>query len=242
VVAFYYFSETVQKGENMYQTLLLDVDGTLLDFEMSQHMALGQAFQRFGYPLTEQTRSLYNEINHALWKQYERGEVTRETVIYSRFEKLFQAIGVEEDCVAFEKIYQDLLGSGAYLLEGAMELVEYLYGKYELYIITNGVSDTQRRRLRDSGLAPFMKDFFISEELGVQKPQREYFDACLARMGSFVDKQKLLIIGDTLSSDILGGIHAGIDTCWYNPGYLPADSQIPATIEVHSFQELMELL
>lgn len=226
----------------MYTTLLLDVDGTLLDFEMSQKMALEKAFEIKGYPLTEETKALYEEINHGLWKQYERGEITRDTVIYSRFGKLFACIGIPDDGIAFEDLYQDLLGSGAYLLDGALELVQYLYTKYDLYIITNGVSDTQRRRLKDSGLDRYMKDIFISGELGVQKPRKEYFDACLANMPASIRKEELLVVGDTLSSDILGGLHAGIDTCWYNPKKLPANPDIPATMEVESFAELMNVL
>ena len=226
----------------MYTTLLLDVDGTLLDFEMSQKMALEKAFEVHGYPLTEETKNIYNKINDKLWKQYERGEINRETVIYTRFGKLFQAIGIQDDGVAFEDDYQNLLGSGAYLLDGALELVEYLYGKYALYIITNGVTETQRRRLQDSGLDKYMKDIFISGELGVQKPKKEYFDLCLKRMPETIKKEELLVIGDTLSSDILGGLNAGIDTCWYNPQKLPANPEIPATMEVHSFEELKNLL
>ncbi len=226
----------------MYTTLLLDVDGTLLDFEMSQKMALEKAFEAYGYPLTEETKSIYNEINHGLWKQYERGEISRETVIYSRFGKLFERIGIDNDGIAFEDTYQDLLGSGAYLLDGALELVQHLSKTYTLYVITNGVSETQRRRLADSGLDRYMKDIFISGELGVQKPQKAYFDACLERMPAQIRKEELLVIGDTLSSDILGGINAGIDTCWYNPKGLPADSEIPATMEVHSFDELKACL
>ncbi len=157
----------------MYSTLLLDVDGTLLDFEKSQEKALELAFASYGYPLTESTVRLYNQINHGLWKQYERGEITRETVVYSRFERLFKETGIPGDAAAFEDTYQDLLGSGAYLLEGALDLVRCLHEAYTLYIITNGVTDTQRRRLRDSGLSVYMKDIFISGELGVQKPRKK---------------------------------------------------------------------
>lgn len=226
----------------MYQTLLLDVDGTLLDFEKSQAKALELAFARYGYPLTERIVCLYNQINQSLWKRYERGEITREDVIYGRFEHLFRETGIKGDPAAFEDTYQDFLGSGAYLLEGALDLVQYLFQKYTLYIITNGVTATQRRRLTDSGLEIYMKDIFISGELGVQKPRKEYFDACIRRMKDPGSRDSMLIIGDTLSSDILGGLQAGIDTCWYNPGFADPDPEIPATFEVHSFRELKHLL
>lgn len=226
----------------MYRTLLLDVDGTLLDFEKSQEKALEKAFSQYGYPLTTSLKHRYNEINQSLWKQYERGEVTRETVIYSRFERLFEEMEILEDAAAFEDTYQELLGSGAYLLEGALDLVQDLSKRYTLYIITNGVPGTQRQRLRDSGLDSYMKEIFISGELGVQKPRKEFFDACLERMGDDTDKRSMLIIGDTLSSDILGGLQSGIDTCWYNPAFLPPDPEIPPTFEVHSFEELRRLL
>ncbi len=226
----------------MYQTLLLDVDGTLLDFEKSQAKALELAFARYGYPLTERIVCLYNQINQSLWKRYERGEITREDVIYGRFEHLFRETGIKGDPAAFEDTYQDFLGSGSYLLEGALDLVQYLFRKYTLYIITNGVTATQRRRLTDSGLEIYMKDIFISGELGVQKPRKEYFDACIRRMKDPGSRDSMLIIGDTLSSDILGGLQAGIDTCWYNPGFADPDPEIPATFEVHSFRELKHLL
>jgi 2-haloacid dehalogenase len=226
----------------MYQILLLDIDGTLLDFQKSQKLTLEKAFQAFDYPLTEETKRRYEEINHGLWKQYERGEITRETVIYSRFERLFKELGIEDDGIAFENTYQELLGQSACLLDGALELVQYLYKKYELYVITNGVTQTQKQRLHDSGLDVYMKDIFISGEIGAQKPQKEFFDVCLERIGSSVEKNSMLIIGDTLSSDILGGIYAGIDTCWYNPGGLAADPDIPSTYTVRSFRELRKLL
>ena len=215
---------------------------TLLDFEKSQAKALELAFARYGYPLTERIVCLYNQINQSLWKRYERGEITREDVIYGRFEHLFRETGIKGDPAAFEDTYQDFLGSGAYLLEGALDLVQYLFRKYTLYIITNGVTATQRRRLTDSGLEIYMKDIFISGELGVQKPRKEYFDACIRRMKDPGSRNSMLIIGDTLSSDILGGLQAGIDTCWYNPGFADPDPEIPATFEVHSFRELKHLL
>ncbi len=228
----------------MYHTLLLDVDGTLLNFRKSQDRALEKAFSVFGYSPTEELKNLYDTINHSYWRRYEKREISREELLHGRFETLFQETGIRENPRAFEEAYQTFLGEGAYPLDGAMDLVQYLYKKYDLYIVTNGVARTQRSRLERSGLDQYMKDIFISEELGCQKPVREYFDLCMERIGNGnpVDRTGFLIIGDGLSSDILGGNNAGIDTCWYNPGRLLSDPEIPAKFEVHSFDELRELL
>ena len=167
----------------MYQTLLLDIDGTLLDFQKGEDYALHQVFQNHGYELTPEMQKVYERINRSLWDAYELGEIDRDTVIYTRFGKLFQEVGITgEDGILFEDEYQHLLGQKAFLLPGAYELVEYLSKKYPLYVVTNGVSHTQWQRLRDSGLDKFMKRVFISGEMGSQKPQKAYFDACFAQM------------------------------------------------------------
>ena len=197
----------------MYQTLLLDVDGTLLDFEKSQAKALELAFARYGYPLTERIVCLYNQINQSLWKRYERGEITREDVIYGRFEHLFRETGIKGDPAAFEDTYQDFLGSGAYLLEGALDLVQYLFRKYTLYIITNGVTATQRRRLTDSGLEIYMKDIFISGELGVHL---QVFGGHFALQGEQGPHQGFADVKLLLGGPLVG-LEAGRGPAWSAP-------------------------
>lgn len=222
-------------------TLLLDVDNTLLDFQMCQDHALRKAFEKYQITLTDEIYECYNEINHGLWKQLERGEIDRDTVLYSRFVRLFEKLGIDADGIAFEDDYQALLGEGAFLIEGAMQLIHYLYDHYDLYIVTNGVAATQYKRLKDSGIDEFMKDIFISESIGYQKPDIRFFDYCFEKIQGF-EKDKTMIIGDTLTSDILGGNNAGITTCWYNPDRLENNTEAVVDIEINQLDDLYTFL
>ncbi|MDF2906115.1 MAG: noncanonical pyrimidine nucleotidase, YjjG family [Herbinix sp.] len=224
-----------------FQTLLLDVDNTLLDFNAGERIALEQAFVKHGYSLNEEIRSTYDRINVGLWKQYEQGLMDRKTVIYSRFGLLFKEIGIENDGVLFEDVYQDLLGQQHIFIPDALEVVEYLYSKYDLYIVTNGVTATQMRRLKESGLDRYMKQIIVSEATGYQKPMKEYFDYCIRLIPNF-EAEKAMIIGDSLSSDIKGGNNAGIKTCWYNPLQLKNETDSKVDYEIQSLPQLYDLL
>lgn len=224
-----------------YKILLLDADGTLFDFDECEREALRLTFEKYGYPLDEEIKKLYAEINKALWKRYEQGEIDRHTVIYTRFGALFEKIGIEDDGIAFEDDYQELLGMQHFIIEGAKEILEYLHQKYDLYIVTNGVTATQYRRLKESGVDRYMKKIFVSEETGYQKPMKEYFDYCFERIEG-LELSKTLIIGDSLSSDILGGNNAGIDTCWYNPAGLKNHYEARVDHEIRDLKELFRLL
>ncbi|MDO5293258.1 MAG: YjjG family noncanonical pyrimidine nucleotidase [bacterium] len=222
-------------------TILLDVDGTLLDFNKAQSAALKRVFEQNALDLTTSTLALYDEINHGLWKQYELGEISRDTVLYTRFVRLFERLGIPLDGVAFEKQYQALLAEGAYLLPGALPLVTYLSDHYDLYIVTNGVAKTQHKRLEASGLDKFMKDIFISETLGYQKPDVRFFNKCYEQIPN-ADPAKMIIIGDTLTSDILGGNNAGITTCWYNPNGETNHTNATVDLEIKHLDELYQYL
>ena len=224
-----------------YKILLLDADGTLFDFDACEKEALKLTFERYGYPLNDEIIQLYTEINIALWKQYERGEIDRNTVIYTRFGALFEKLGIQDDGIAFEDTYQELLGRQHFMIENVIEVLEYLYQKYDLYIVTNGVTVTQYSRLKGSGVDRYMKKIFVSEETGYQKPRKEFFDYCFQRIEK-LELSKTLIIGDSLSSDILGGNNAGIDTCWYNPASLMNNTDARVDYEIRSLKELLELL
>lgn len=224
-----------------YKYLLFDVDGTLLDFNKAEEQALINTFQKYNIVLTEQMNQRYEQINKQLWKDFENGLIDKKTIVYTRFVQLFQEFGIDEDGIAFEDDYQDALGEGYFLLPHARDILEKLYQKYPLYVVTNGVSKTQYSRLKGTRIDQYFQDIFVSEDIGYQKPTREYFDYCFKKMKN-IDLDQTLIIGDSLSSDIQGGINVGIDTCWYNPHYIEEPQDMNITYIIHDLRELLDLL
>ena len=154
---------------------------------------------------------------------------------------MFKEYGEEVDGILLENNYRNYLEEGNQLMQGAFEFINQIQGEYELYIVTNGVSKTQDKRLRNAGLHSLFKDVFVSEDTGFQKPMKEYFDYVFERIPNFAPEAGL-IIGDSLSADMKGGYVAGIDTCWFNPERKLNDSGIIPTYEVHNFEELEALL
>lgn len=201
-----------------YTTLLFDADDTLLDFHKDERQALEKTMKHYGVPITEENIKIYSDINQGMWKQLERGEITKPELKRTRFKKFFEAIGFEcdEEPLTVNEHYLSLLGEGGNTLEGAVDTVKKLYEDgYELYIITNGIAATQAKRLTRSGLLPYINEVFVSETIGYQKPRKEYFDAVLNNIKE-KDKEKILVIGDSLTSDIQGAMNAGLPCCWLN--------------------------
>ena len=163
-------------------------------------------------------------------------------MIYGRFERLFKELSVEEDPVATQKLYQVLLSREHDFLPGGKELLEDLKaeGKYSLYIATNGIPEVQNPRIKDSGIKEYFKNIFISYDFGVGKPSREFFDRCFERIEGF-KKEECIIVGDSLTSDIKGGINAGIKSCHFNPKDTPYDDIIP-DYKITDLSQLIPLL
>ena len=224
-----------------YKKLLLDVDGTLLDFDRSAEKSLETLFLQRGYPFDERIFPLYEKINNGLWERYERGEIPRERVLVDRFTIMFDQLGIPEKGDTFEEDFRGQLEQNPYWMEGAEELLRYLQPKYEMYIVTNGVARTQRARFAATGLDSYVKAVFISEVVGAQKPQKAYFDYCLAHIGSCA-KEEILLVGDSLTADILGANRAGIPSCWFNPKGKVNGGEARPDMEIRRLSELREIL
>jgi 2-haloacid dehalogenase len=221
--------------------LLFDVDHTLLDFATSEKKALKNCFASLEIPFNEEILAWYLTHNQKLWASYENGSIPREAIFESRFTDTFSHFSIHADGNFMESTYRKALSEGIDLIENALEVVTKLSETHKLYIATNGLASTQEKRLKDSGLSSYFQAAFVSESMGFQKPMVEYFDYCFTRIPSF-QKKEALIIGDSLSSDIQGGIRAGIDTCWFNPSHLPNETTFQPTFEIHNLLELLELL
>ena len=219
-----------------YTTILFDADETLLDFNKDETQALIKTLTNHGVPTTEENINIYKEINQGLWKALERGEIDKPTLKKVRFSLFFEKIGFETtaDPFTINEEYLSNLGDGGNLLTYAKNLLIKLKAEgYDLYIVTNGIEHTQKRRLTKAGILPFFTEIFVSEAVGYQKPRKEYFDYVLSHIKE-QDKTKVLLIGDSLTSDIKGATDAGIDCIWlrhdaatdcseYNPEYIISD-------------------
>lgn len=225
-----------------FTTVFWDVDGTLLDFLYSQRAALTKCFRSQGREVTEEQLRLYSEINDGYWKKLELGEVTKEELLTGRFTALFAACGIEDiDAAAFRDEYEETLGKVFAYKEDSIHICEALRGQVKQYVITNGVTAVQQSKLRLSGLWELMDGVFISEEIGAPKPQTAFFEYCLERIEE-KDRSRILIVGDSLSSDIKGGILAGIPTCWYRPAAAVNDTPYRPEYETDTLRGVFDII
>lgn len=226
----------------MIEYLFLDLDNTILDFDIAEHDALGKTLRSFGLEPTDEVRARYRQINWDHWERLERKELSRRQVVVGRFETLLREFDLVADAEAMSKAYEDNLAFGEHhYIPGAEETLERLSQKYKLYMVTNGTAHVQRPKLAASGAGKYFQDIFISELMGADKPSPEYFNRCFERIDGF-DVSRAMIVGDSLSSDIKGGINMGMRTCWFNRYHKKGREDIPADYEIEYLSQLESLL
>lgn len=219
-----------------YPWLLFDADDTLFDFGRAEREALREAFEVQGTAFNPAWLPVYHRVNAAAWRALEAGAVTPARLRVLRFEQLVAALGLDLDPAAFSSVYIARLSMQAHLLEGAEAIVASLRARHRLALITNGLAEVQRSRLARSPLASAFGHVFISEELGVAKPDPAFFGTVLDRLDR-PDPRGVLVVGDSLTSDIAGGAASGLDTCWFNPAARPRAAAAP-TYEIRRLDEL----
>jgi len=224
-----------------YDIILLDADMTLWDFNASEKCALGDVTRSLGLELTREMEEYYHRVNADYWRRFDRKEVTRDQLTAGRFADYIAFLGLTADPVEVNHRYELALGTYSIMLPGALEMVQALSARYPLYIVTNGLHNAQTGRFEKSPVKPYIRDIFISQDMDCQKPEKEYFDKVFRSIG-LTDPRKAVIVGDSLTSDIQGGINAGIDSIWYNPGHLPRDPDIPPTYETDTMDGILDLL
>lgn len=226
-----------------FDTILWDVDGTLLDFAAAEEAAIRSLFADFGLGLcTEAMLARYSEINRNYWRALERGEMSKPEILTRRFEDFFAAEGLAGPPAAeFNAAYQRRLGDTVVYRDGSDKLVASLRGRFRQYAVSNGTVAAQTRKLARSGFDKLMDGIFLSERIGYEKPATEFFDAVFREIGE--DKRpRAIIAGDSLTSDIAGANRAGIASCWYNPGGARNDAGVKPDYEIKDLNEILDIL
>jgi 2-haloacid dehalogenase len=222
-----------------YTWLLFDADDTLFDFPKAEANALQWTLEQAGLPFLTKFASLYARFNQQVWQEFERGEVTSQELRVKRFRLFFDETRLDGDPQVISPLYLRNLALGADLLPGAEEVIRELKGRYHLALVTNGLKEVQRPRLENSAIWDCFEKVFISEEIGAAKPSRKYFESVFHGIGQ-PEKTSVLLIGDSLTSDMCGGVEYGLDTCWYNPK--AKSTELPVTYQISRLQELIKLL
>ena len=224
-----------------YKTILFDIDGTLFDWSKAEVESLKATFYKYSFPFDEQTLSLYRSINHDLWRRLELGEIKKEMLLTQRFSEVFSRLGLSADPAAFNEDYLQGIAQRPILYDGAVELCRDLAEKHRLIVVTNGVALTQYGRISRTKIGQYFSDIVISQDAGCEKPDPRFFEYVFATCGLH-DKASVLIVGDGLTSDIQGGINAGIDTCWYNPHYETVPSDYSITHIAHDYDDVRQFI
>ena len=225
-----------------YYCILFDADNTLLNFDAAENKALAETLVNYGIEPDAETVQTYRTINEELWRQLEKGQIRREKLFGERFSRFLKAINAAGDGVEMNRCYLEQLSTHPDLMSPeVLDVLRELSEVATLAIVSNGAQKVQTRRLAESGVMNFMEDVFISEKMGCEKPNARIFDAALRALG-VENREHVLMVGDSLSSDIQGGSNAGLDTCWYNPNHAHKPGKVIPTYEIASLEELYPLV
>lgn len=227
----------------MIKTILWDIDGTLLNFELAEKYAIGYCFEKFGLgTCTEEMLARYSKINAGYWRRLERGEITKPEVLVGRFQEFFGEEGLPvEKAEEFNAEYQVRLGDKVFFHDDGYELIESLNSTIKQAIVTNGTIVAQERKLEKSGLNKLIKDVFISDKIGAEKPTTAFFDEVWKQLGA-CKREETMIVGDSLTSDMQGGNNTGIKCCWYNPDKQENTLGVHIDYEITNLQQIRDIL
>lgn len=227
----------------MIKVILWDIDGTLLDFEKAEKQAIRTCFEVFDLgECTDDMIAKYSVINKGYWERLERKEMTKPQILVERFREFFATEGIVTDCAEnFNKEYQLRLGDTICFCDDGYELVKSLKNRVKQYAVTNGTKVAQVKKLNKSGLIDLFDDVFISEDIGVEKPDVKFFEHVWDEIGQYASDE-VIIIGDSLTSDMQGGNNAGILCSWYNPKGLENTNGVKLDYEIQNLQEILKIL
>lgn len=220
--------------------VFIDIDDTLLDFTKCANDAIKSACNKFGVPYTTTLVDTFHPINLDLWHRLEKKEVTKEKLFDTRFQIVFDKLGIKADGIAFETAFRENFHESAILVDGARDLLEYLRSKYKVYVASNASMHQQTNRMKRAELDGYIDGYFVSEEIGFPKPQKEFFDACFKALPD-VKPQDVVMIGDSLSADIKGACEYGLKTIWYNHRNEPT-SDVKCDYIVSRLSEIKNIL
>ena len=227
----------------MIKAILWDIDGTILDFIRAEHAAIKKCFEVFQLgDCTDEMIARYSKINKGYWEKLERKEITKPELLVGRFKDFFAGENIITDCAKeFNKEYQVRLGDTICFCDNSYELLKGLKGRVKQYAVTNGTKIAQDKKLSKSGLVDVFDDIFISEEVGYEKPDVRFFEHVWAKIGAY-RPDEVMIVGDSLTSDMKGGNNAGIVCCWYNPKKVPNTKNLKIDYEIENLNEIKALI
>ena len=225
----------------MKKIILIDLDNTLIDFNECARHSIINAFNELGFTYTDKVFETFITENVKIWKRLEKGEITKPQLRADRWNIILKKLGIDFDGTVLEEMFENGVAKDAYAVDGAYELLEYLKDKYKLYIVSNGFRFVQESRLKIGNFEKYFCDVFVSEDVGIPKPAKEFFDYCFEKLGN-PDKNDTILIGDSLSADIIGGINYGIDTIWFNKNNEPLPNNIEPTYTVNTLKEIQKIL